>query len=259
MQAYDDGWIRVEPHGDGIWRIEELYALPFCRGAIWIVEGRDRTLMLDGGWGLLNLRARLPALFERPLVAVASHSHFDHVGSLHLVAERLAHPLEAGILADPTPLATQSLPFLSDYRALAADPLTDGFDGTRYRTRPAPVTATVEEGAVVDLGGRRLTVLHTPGHSPGHVCLFEETSGFLFSADAIYDGPLFMDCPGASVATLLETHARLAGLPVSRVFPGHFRAFDGPRMRQLIDGYRRDAGGRDVGAGRAGLGGPPAR
>jgi len=242
MQARDDGVIRVEDHGDGIWRIEELYARPYCRGAIWVVDGADRRLVLDAGWGLVPLRDHVPELFARPIVALASHTHFDHVGGLGQFADRLVHPLEAPILADPTPEAVQSWPFLRDYDALAFDPVPGGFDGAAWRLAPMPATATVDEGDRLDLGGRALTVLHTPGHSPGHLCLFEEATGFLFAADAIYDGELFDTVPGASIPALLETHARLAALPSTRVFPSHFGVFDRPRLLELAGDYRRAKG-----------------
>ncbi len=242
MRIRDDGTIRVENHGDGVWRIEELYARPYCRGAIWVVDGADRRLVLDAGWGLVPLRAHVPELFERPIVAVASHTHFDHIGGLGQFAERLVHPLEAPILADPTPQAVQSWPFLGDYDALAFDPVPGGFDGWAWRLPPTPAAATVNEGDRIELGRRVLTVLHAPGHSPGHLCLFEETTGFLFAADAIYEGELFDTVPGASVPDLLETHRRLAALPVTRVFPGHFGAFERPRLLELVAAYRREKG-----------------
>lgn len=243
MRVRDDGVIRVESHGDGVWRIEELYARPYCRGAIWVIDGRDRRLVLDAGWGLAPLDRRVPELFDRPAVAVASHTHFDHIGGLHLFAERLVHPAEAPILADPTPEAVQSLPFLLEYDTLLFDPVAGGFDASRWRLPPMPATATVDEGSRVELGGRTLAVLHTPGHSPGHLCLFEEATGYLFSADAIYEGELFDDIPGASVPDLLETHRRLEALPVRRVFPGHFATFDGERLRALAAAYRRGKDG----------------
>lgn len=239
MRAQDDGTIRVEDHGVGVWRIEELYAHQYCRGAIWVVDGAERRLVLDAGWGLVPLRDHVPALFDRLLVAVASHTHFDHVGGLHQFAERLVHPLEAAILADPTPETVQSWPFLRDYDALAFDPVPGGFDAAGWRLPPMP-SATVDEGDRIDLGGRSLTVLHAPGHSPGHLCLFEEATGLLFAADAIYQGELFDTVPGASVPDLLATHARLAALPVSRVFPSHFGVFDRSRLVELAAAYRRE-------------------
>ena len=53
---------------------------------------------------------------------------------------------------------------------------------------------------------------------------------------------MFDTLPGASIPDLLASHARLAGMPVTRVFPGHFGVFDGDRLRALAETYRREKG-----------------
>ena len=243
MEPYDDGVIRLEDHRDGIWRIEELFAIPSARGAIWVVDGRDRRLVIDAGWGLVPLRERLPALFDRPIVAVASHTHFDHIGGLHQFAERLVHPLEAPILAEPGQEATQILPYLEEYpESLAFDPTGKGFTARDWHIPPAPATGLVEDGQVIELGGRQIVCLHTPGHSPGHLSFYEEMTRTLFPVDLVYEGEILDDIPGADIGGLLESHRRLLTLDVERALPGHFAPFDGRRLRELIDTYRHNRG-----------------
>ena len=135
----------------------------------------------------------MPWLRTRPTVCLLSHTHWDHIGSAHEFVERLAHPAEAGILADPTNTATLAEKYAKDDPAVEAQMFTrlpPGWRGSEYRLLPAPATRFVDEGDVIDLGDRQLAVLHTPGHSPGHVSLFEEKTGILFAADVVYDGPL---------------------------------------------------------------------
>lgn len=244
METFDDGVIRVEDHGAGIWRIEELYADPGARGAIWVVDGADRRLVIDAGWGLVALVDHVPGLFERPIVAVASHTHFDHIGGMHQFAERLAHPLEAAILADPGQEATQILPYLEEYpESLVFNPDGGRFDPRAWHIPPAPATGTVRDGAILELGGREVVCLHTPGHSPGHLCFYEEATRVLFSVDVAYEGEILDDIPGADIDAMLATHRRLLTLDVARVLPGHFAPFDGERLRELIEAYRRKRGG----------------
>lgn len=239
MESYDDGVIRVERHGDGIWRVEELFAVPAARGAIWVVDGAERRLVIDAGWGLVPLRERVPELFERPVVAVASHTHFDHIGGLHQFDDRLVHSLEAAVLADPGQEATQILPYLADYPdSLAFDPTGGSFDPRTWHIPPAPATGLVEDGHEIDLGDRRILCLHTPGHSPGHLSFYEAATRTLFPVDIAYEGEILDDIPGSDVDALLASQQRLLTLDVQRVLPGHFAPFDGARLAELIDAYR---------------------
>ncbi|TIT32768.1 MAG: MBL fold metallo-hydrolase, partial [Mesorhizobium sp.] len=64
------------------------------------------------------------------------------------------------------------------------------WDTARYKILPAPAGRLLEGGDVVDLGDRAFEVIHTPGHSPGGIALFEKKTGILLSGDIIYDGPL---------------------------------------------------------------------
>ena len=75
---------------------------PFYRCNIWHVRGRDRDLLVDSGMGVVSLSRHVALVTERPLLAVATHTHWDHIGSHHEFAERAVHPLEAAILAAPT-------------------------------------------------------------------------------------------------------------------------------------------------------------
>ncbi len=65
--------------------IWEPHIKPFYRCNVWHLRGRDRDLLIDSGMGVVSLRERVALVAERPLLAVASHTHFDHVGSHHAV------------------------------------------------------------------------------------------------------------------------------------------------------------------------------
>jgi glyoxylase-like metal-dependent hydrolase (beta-lactamase superfamily II) len=112
-----------------------------------------------------------------------------------------------------------------------------------YVLTPAPLTQLLGEGEVVDLGDRRFSVLHLPGHSPGSIGLLDEANGDFFSADAIYDEGLVDDIPGANVETYLRTMQRLAELDVGRVYAGHGEMMDRKQMRQVALDYIASRGG----------------
>ena len=166
------------------------------------------------------------------ILAVATHTHFDHIGSHHEFAERAVHPAEAALLAKPDRKATLADPFATLEMFEALPP--GGWDEAAYAVTPAPATRLLEDGEVVDLGDRHFEVLHLPGHSPGSIALWEAASGILFSGDTLYDGPLVDDCAGADTAAYRRSMERLLELPVRVVHGGHFPSFGRDRLRALI-------------------------
>ena len=104
------------------------------------------------------------------MLCVASHTHFDHIGSHHEFPQRCVHGAEAAILANPTNELTVADRYATDDMF---DGMPEGWDASRYRIRPAPAGRLLEGGDVVDLGDRAFEVIHTPGHSPGGIALYE--------------------------------------------------------------------------------------
>jgi len=228
-------WFEHRSVGDGVTHVWEPHVIPFVRCNIWHVRGRDRDLLIDSGMGMCSLKRAIAALLEKPVAAVATHSHFDHIGSHHEFAERLAHPAEAAILARPSRAATL-LEHYADEGTITALPDAD-FAIAAYAIAPAPPTRLVDEGDVIDLGDRVFEVLHLPGHSPGSIGLYEAETGVLFSGDAVYDAELIDDCYHSDVAVYLATMARLRALPVRVVHGGHAPSFGRARLIAIIDDY----------------------
>jgi glyoxylase-like metal-dependent hydrolase (beta-lactamase superfamily II) len=112
-----------------------------------------------------------------------------------------------------------------------------GFALDDFAVRSAPLTGSVGEGDVIDLGDRAFEVLHVPGHSPGSIALFEPRTQILFSGDAIYDGPLLSDLPGSSVTDYMRTLRRLVALDPTTVHAGHDASFGRDRLREIAQSY----------------------
>jgi glyoxylase-like metal-dependent hydrolase (beta-lactamase superfamily II) len=201
---------------------------------MWHIRGRDRDLLFDTGLGHFSLRRHVSLVAERSLVCVASHTHFDHIGCHHEFPERWVHRAEAAILADPRNNWTLVDRFATDDMF---DGMPEGWDAARYRVTAAPSTRLLEGGDVVDLGDRAFEVIHTPGHSPGGIALYERTTGILLSGDIVYDGPLIDDTYHSRVDDYVDTLERMRDLAVSIVHGGHFPSFGATRYRQLIDDY----------------------
>ncbi|MEM0936948.1 MAG: MBL fold metallo-hydrolase [Pseudomonadota bacterium] len=231
-RAAPEEWYRVQPMGEGVTLIDEPHILPFYRCNIWHVRGRDRDMLVDSGMGVVSLREQVPLVAERSLIAVASHTHFDHIGCHYEFADRAVHRAEADILAEPTRVATLAAPYVNDeiFDALPPEP----YASASYSITPAPATQILEDGDVIDLGDRHFEVIHTPGHSPGGIALWEAGSGIFIAGDIVYDGPLVEDTYHSDAEAYHASMVRLYDLPVRIVHGGHFASFDRDRYRAII-------------------------
>ena len=235
--ATAETWYETEGRQDGVTQIGEPHIKEFYRCNIWHVRGRDRDMLVDSGMGVVPLRASIPLLTERPVIAVASHTHFDHIGGHHEFKERLIHPAEAGLLAAPTRAATLADPYVTDdiFTALPPGP----YRSTEYAVKAAPATRLIEDGDAIDLGDRIFEVIHTPGHSPGGIALWEGATGTLFSGDIVYDGALIEGTSDLERWQYIASMERLLLLPVRIVHGGHFPSYAGRRHQEIIRNWLR--------------------
>ncbi len=227
-----EDWYRLERKSDDVTLIAEPFIQEFYRCNVWHVRGRDRDMLVDSGMGVVSLREWVPLVSERALTAVASHTHFDHIGCHHEFDDRCVHRLEADILANPTNAAILADPYVTDeiFERLPPEP----YASAGYGVRSAPATRLLEDGDSVDLGDRHFEVIHTPGHSPGGLALWEAETATLFSGDIVYDGPLIEDTYHADAADYYRSMVRLYDLPVRVVHGGHFPSYDQARHRAII-------------------------
>ncbi|MDW3179763.1 MAG: MBL fold metallo-hydrolase [Acidimicrobiia bacterium] len=243
-------WFEQRRVDDGITLLWEPHVVPLMRCNIWHVRGATRDLVIDTGMGVASLVDAMQELLDKPVSAVATHGHDDHIGSHHEFDDVMAHPAEAQLLQAP-PL--DSLDMLAAWgqeeidglrragyevddpnfvTALPAGVTIDGF-----RQKPAKVTRLIDEGDLVDIGSRQFEVLHLPGHSPGSIGLWESATGTLFSGDAIYDGPLLDELEDSDISMYCATMKRLLELPVTVVHAGHDPSFGRDKLREIARNF----------------------
>jgi glyoxylase-like metal-dependent hydrolase (beta-lactamase superfamily II) len=246
-------WFDVGVLAPGVWRIAEPGHV--CS---WLVEGTEGAALIDTGCGIAPIRPVVEALTDREVLVVSSHHHFDHVGGNHEFDEIAIHPAGAAALAqdvDPQLLHLYSryaeglarsferfeeldrryfhLLAGSDQRAR---PLPQGFRWSDWSIPGSVATRLLDDGDVVDLGGRELVVWHTPGHSPDSICLELRPQRLLFGCDTVNTGPVYAQLPGSSLTDFAHSLARLARISerFERVFCSHFL------RTEVMPGYLED-------------------
>ena len=187
----------------------------------YLIVGERRALLFDSGLGIGHMGALVRELTSLPVTVLNSHTHFDHVGGN----------------ADFTDVWNEDTPFsranadghLDDYArmALAPDrlcaPLPDDVHSSVYALRPWQVSHRVEDGERIDLGGRTLEVIYSPGHAPDSLCLLDREDGLLFTGDTYYPGPIYLFAPGTDLDAYGRSVAKLAQLvpALSLLLPAH--------------------------------------
>ncbi len=135
---------------------------------IYAIEGDEKVALIDNGMGTGDLRQALEKLAPgKEVIAFNTHCHFDHSAGNFQFPEIHMHPA-----CYPDQDETESSPCP---REVVYDDLP------RYNTVRIPV----KEGDVFDLGGVKLEVIETPGHTPGCICLLDRTHRVLFAGDLI--------------------------------------------------------------------------
>ncbi len=249
-----DTWYERLDLDDGVTRIWEPHVHPLEQANFWHIRGAERDLLIDSGMGVVPLRPSFPDLFgDKELIALATHTHIDHIGAIHEFENRWVHSAEARQMKYPsgvvTLLCSDIHPVLCKLFVEAGYPPFDellidalpyaGYDPRQYRLRGASPTHLVNDGDIIDLGDRQFEILQLPGHSPGSICIWEASTGCLYTGDLIYDGPLVYEGPGMDLNVYAQSLRRLKALPVRIVHAGHDPSFGRDRLIQIIDAYLR--------------------
>lgn len=203
----------------------------------YLVCGRERAVVIDTGLGVANLREVVDSLTALPVMAVTTHVHWDHIGG-HWHFENIAvHEAERDWLAGHFPLPLQ---VVKQNLLRGTCDFPSGFHAEAYQLFQGEPQRVLHDGDCLELGGRTLTVVHTPGHSPGHCCFYDPDRQYLFSGDLIYCGCLDAYYPTTDPVAFARSVRRVRALPMKRILPGHHRLEVPVEMVSWIDeGFRQ--------------------
>jgi glyoxylase-like metal-dependent hydrolase (beta-lactamase superfamily II) len=168
---YSSGWFKASQIFPGVWCIDD-----HGTDNMYVVIGSDSALLIDTGLGMANLRDYVKSITNLPLIVVNTHGHPDHAGANYQFEKVYAHKADFPLISY---FANPEI-----RKSMAGDaevPKNEIFADT-VNLKPVVLDA-IEEGYIFNLGKRKLEVIHTPGHTPGEICLVDRDNKLLFSGD----------------------------------------------------------------------------
>ena len=204
---------------------DEIYAIyepgQFEEVMSFLIIGDDFALMFDTGLGIGNIRKVVDQLTDLDVVVLNSHTHYDHIGGNHLFDTIYGTELEYTRMRSMGSPPEAVAGFLRE--GWVWKDLPPGFSAEDFRSHAFDIDKYVYEGDKIDIGGRVLEVLFTPGHAPDSICLLDRENRLLFTGDTFYLAPLYTHLPGSSFEDYARTAERLAGLAgdIDRAFTQH--------------------------------------
>jgi glyoxylase-like metal-dependent hydrolase (beta-lactamase superfamily II) len=188
----------------------------------FLLVGEEKAALIDTGLGIDNIKRITNQLTDLPIVVITTHVHVDHIGSHGEFETIYVHEEDADWLIN----GIKGLPIEQIRKDIGRDitiPTPETFDPDTYTPYQGEPTGILQDGDVIDIGNRKLTIYHTPGHSPGHLSVFDNINGYLFTGDLLYDiTPVYAFYPSTNPVDLVNSLDKISGIPnVSKVFGSH--------------------------------------
>lgn len=193
----------------------------------FLVEGEEKSALIDTGCGIGDLAGVVRELTDKPLIILITHGHFDHDGGVKQFpgVPVYLHPADGRAMHQTLSMmekmmGSSDMNLIRKFYITSRAPIRYPEASVEELLKLVPSEPCdpiyqylpMEEGMAFDLGGRVLKVIHTPGHTPGEVCILDETSRTLFSGDTANVGIILMRQPGNGTALIEECNRTMGKL-----------------------------------------------
>jgi glyoxylase-like metal-dependent hydrolase (beta-lactamase superfamily II) len=214
-----DEWFTIEKIDNETYAISEYGHWEKVHS--YLLIGKTSALLIDTGLGIGNIKKEVDKLTELPVVVVTTHVHWDHIGGHRLFNDIYVHKDEVEWLKNGIGIPPSVIK-----KNVMAEPFSKNppveFNIEDYKVYTGEPTKVLNDKDIIDIGLRKVRVIHTPGHSPGRICLFEEERGYLYAGDLIYKGTLYAFYPSTDPILFKESVDKISNFKgITKILPAH--------------------------------------
>ncbi|MBU9720872.1 MULTISPECIES: MBL fold metallo-hydrolase [Bacillaceae] len=216
----DDAWFTVQEIDSNTYAISEYGHWEKVHS--FLLLGKKKAVLIDTGLGIDNIKRITDQLTTLPIEVFTTHVHTDHIGSHGEYEKIYVHEGDRDWLVN----GIQGLSIEQIRKDISRDitlPTPDSFDPNTYQPFQGEPTGLLRDGDVFDLGNRELVIYHTPGHSPGHISIFDKTNGYLFTGDLLYDEtPVYAFFPSTNPVDLVNSLEKISEIRnITMIYGSH--------------------------------------
>src|SRR6267154_1714370 len=203
----DDPWFEIYKVAPGVFAIYEPHQAE--ETISYLIVGNKQAVLFDTGMGISDIRKVTTKLTSRPVVVLNSHTHDDHVGGNWQF--NFVYGMDTDFTRKNAKGSREDAQAEIAPDQICGD-LPKGFNPKTYATKPWRISHFIRDGFKVNLGGRTLEVLATPGHTPDAISLLDRANGLLFTGDTYYPAPIWLFRPETNFDAYVASVKRLAAL-----------------------------------------------
>jgi glyoxylase-like metal-dependent hydrolase (beta-lactamase superfamily II) len=175
----------------------------------YLILGDKQALLFDTGMGISDIRKVTSELTRLPIILLNSHTHNDHVGGNWQF--ETVYGMDTDFTRTNAKGSRQDAQDELGSGMICGD-LPKGFNRESYVTKPWKISRFLHDRDQIDLGGRTLEIISSPGHTPDAISLLDRAHGLLFSGDTYYPAPIWLFRPETNLDDYVASVKRLAAL-----------------------------------------------
>ena len=201
----DNTWFELYQVSPGVNAIYEPFQ--WQKVISYLIEGNKKALLFDTGNGIGDIANIAKTLTDKPISVLNSHSHYDHVGG-NFAFDRVYGMQTDFTLSRQKGQSNKKIGVEASSQALCK-PAPFGVTAVNHIGKAYEITDFVQDGSVIDLGGRLLEIMHVPGHTPDAITLIDRDVGLMWTGDSFYQGPIWLYADETNLGEYAKSLAKM--------------------------------------------------